>query len=336
MKPSEELMLLLELNGFDIAKFKLKKQLEYEKTGNIDLYKHKNYADLIVSHYQFEENKDYFHRNPLTYREQWGKDIESVDQFYFKHAELDYELTLREFMKLKSFNDVQKESILYDVFDTWVEEYRESSITQMENLREMIKLLPKKSKRHKKPRKGPMIFMALLTILLAFLYKNPEVLKPAFLTLTHNIVDKYNGLLYDNNWFSFLGFITILLTSLYAIANVSFTRFIRDIRSEKNKHALRTFDKWDNDMKNIRLEQSGILEDYVDQIIKNPKKTYFEISKLIGPEILMDKFKRYVTMVELKYDWMTKNYSLLMKWLRRIFIIALLFNIAFYVLGIFL
>ena len=34
MKPSEELMLLLELNGFDVLKFKLKKQLEFEKTGN--------------------------------------------------------------------------------------------------------------------------------------------------------------------------------------------------------------------------------------------------------------------------------------------------------------
>jgi len=31
MKSSEELMLLLELNGYDVKKFKLRKQLEYEE-----------------------------------------------------------------------------------------------------------------------------------------------------------------------------------------------------------------------------------------------------------------------------------------------------------------
>jgi len=333
MKPSEELMLLLELNKFDIKKYKLKKQLEYEKTGNIDLYKHKTYADLVVSHYLFEENKDYFHRNPLTYREIWGDDVESIDQFYFKHPELDYEMTVREFMKLESFNEVQKESILYDIFDGWVEEYRDSSITQMENLREMIKLLPKKNKRHKKPGKLSMLFTIILIILLAFLYKNPDSLKPAFLTFTHNIVDGYNGMLYDVPWYSFLGMFTVILTAFYAVFNNFLGRFIRDVRSEKNKHAERTFDKWEVDMKNVRLEQSGLLEDYVDRIIKKPKKTYLEIKKVIGPEILMDKFKRYVTMVEFKYDWMTKNYSKLMKWLRRTLLLSLLFNVVFYVVG---
>ena len=95
MKKSEELMLLLELNGFDIAKYKLKKQLEYEKTGNIDLYKHKRFSDLLVSHYSFAEEKDHFHRNPLTYKDSWGENVQSIDQFYFNHTELDGEMTLK-------------------------------------------------------------------------------------------------------------------------------------------------------------------------------------------------------------------------------------------------
>lgn len=333
MKPSEELMLLLELNGFDTIKFKLKKQLEYEKTGNIDLYKHKKYADLVMSHYLFEENKDYFHRNPLTYRDLWSEEVKSIDQFYFKHPELDYEMTVREFMGLSSFNDVQKESILYDIFDTWVEEYRDASITQMENLREMIKLLPKKNKRHKKPNKLPFVFSLVFILLLAFLYKNPETLKPGFLQFTHNIVDNYNGLLYDVDWYSFLGVVAVFLMGLYAVYTNFLSRFIKDVRSEKNKHAEKTFDRWEEDMKTIRLEQSGLLEDYVDKVIKNSKKTFLDIKSLIGPELLMDKFKRYVTMVELKYDWMTKNYKKLMKWNRRLFLISILLNIGFYLVG---
>ena len=150
VKSSEELMLLLELNGFDIKKFKLKKQLEYENTGNLQLYKHKKYADLIVCHYSFDEDYDYFHRNPLTYQDSWDKAVNSIDQFYIKHPDLEKEMTLNEFLNLKKFNAINRESILYDVLDNWVEEYREASITQMENLREMVKLLPKKSRKYKK------------------------------------------------------------------------------------------------------------------------------------------------------------------------------------------
>lgn len=333
MKSSEELMLLIELNGYDITKYKLKKQLEYEKNGNIDLYKHKKYADLIVSHYQFEENTDYFHRNPLTYRELWGEEVKSLDQFYFKHPEIDVEMTVREFMQLTTFNEVQKESILYDIFDGWVEEYREASITQMENLKQMIELLPKKSKRHKKPRRGPFIISVLLILLIALLYKNPEILKPSMFGFTHNLVDGYNQALYDSDWYSFLGVFSMFLLAGYAVYNNFLARFIRDVRSEKNKHALRTFDKWEEDMKNVRLDQSGLLEDYVDRLIKKPKNTFQDIKLMIGPELLMDKFKRYVFMVERKYDWMTKNYKNLMRWGRRGFTVALLLNIVFYVVG---
>jgi hypothetical protein len=333
MKPSEELMLLLELNGFDIQKYKLKKQLEYEKTGNIDLFKHKKYADLVTSHYLFEENKDYFHRNPLMYRETWGEEVQSIDQFYFKHPELDYQLTIKEFLQLKSFNDVQKESIMYDVLDGWVEEYREASIVQMEHLREMIRLLPKKSRKYKKPSKGPMLFMIILLLFSAFLYRTPEVLKPAFLTFVHPIVDNYNELLYDVSWYSFIGFVTILLTGFYIVANNALTRYIRDVRSEKNKHAEWMFDKWEKDLEKTRLLQSGQLEDYVDQVLKNNKKTFLDIKTMIGPEILMDKFKRYVFTVENRYDWMTKYYSSLMRWLRRSLALAIVFNLVFYIVG---
>ena len=334
MKSGEELMLLLELNGYDIQTYKLKKQLEYEKTGNIDLYRHKKYADLILSHYQFKDKKDYFHRNPLMYRESWGEEVQSIDQFNFKHPELDYEMTLRDFMKLKSFNEVQKESILYDIFDKWVEEYRDSSITQMEHLRELIQRLPKKSKRHKKPSKIPFVIGVVMLLVLAFLFKNPETLKPAFLGFTHGYVDSINGLLYDVPWFSFVGLITSILTGLYVVYHNFLNRFIRDVRSEKNKHAIKMFDRWEEDMSDIRLEQSGKMEDYVDYLLKNPNKSFYDIKKIAGPEKLMDKFKRYVMMVGHKYDWMTKNYKKLMRYHVLGFLLVFLLNIIFYGLSL--
>ena len=115
MKSSEELMLLLELNGFDIKKYKLKKQLEYEENGNLELYKHKKYADLIVCHYSFNEDSDFYHRNPLTYQDTWDAEVSSIDQFYLIHPDLEKDITLREFLDMKKFNEINRESILYDV-----------------------------------------------------------------------------------------------------------------------------------------------------------------------------------------------------------------------------
>lgn len=333
MKPSEELMLLLELNGFDILKFKLKKQLEYENSGNLDLYKHKKYADLIVCHYQFQEDEDFLHRNPLTYRSDWAKSINSIDQFIFLHPDLEGEFTLKEFLSLKDFDAINRESILYDVLDAWVEEYREASITQMENLREMVKLLPRKSKKYRKPSKVAFLVTVLLSLLGMMLYKNPTMLQPAFIIFIANFVGDLNQLLYDIPWFSLLGVSGILLLASYAVLNNALSRFIKDVRSEKNKHAERTFDKWEVDMKNSRLKQSGVLEDYVDLVVKKPSKSFLELKTLIGPEILMKKFKAYVRMIEGKYDWMTKHYSKLMFALRILFLVSIFVYIAFFGVG---
>lgn len=336
MESSEELMLLLELNGFDIKKFKLKKQLEYEKTGNLDLYKYKKYADLIVCHYSFEEDSDFLHRNPLTYQESWDNEAYSIDKFYISHPDLEEPMILEEFLKLKDFNQINRESILYDVLDGWVEEYREASITQMENLREMVKLLPKKSRKYKKTSKVTFIFSILLAVSVMFLFKSPDTLKPTFLgflTFWPALIDDYVQLLYDVPWYSFLGNVAIVLMIGYAVLNNFISRYVKDVRSEKNKRAEQTFDKWEQNMKDTRLKQAGILEDYVDLVTKNPKKSELELKTLIAPSVLLNKFKTYVLMVERRYDWMTKYYKTLFKVLRIEYLVAILVYIAFFFVG---
>jgi len=334
MKHSEELMLLLELNGFDILKFKLKKQLEFEDSNNLDLYKHKKFSDLVVSHYLFQDNREYYTRNPLTYQNDWDSDVKSLDQFFIKHPDLEGSITLKEFLELKDFNVVSKESILYDVLDTWVEEYREASITKMENLRQMIALLPKKSKKYRKPSKGLFLLALIMGSVGILLYKNPEAIQPSMFSFIGDFVGQVNQHLYDIPWYSFLGLMSILTILLYVILNRSFSRFIKDVKGEKSKHAERTFTKWENDMKKQRLKQAGLLEDYVDKVIKPSSKTFLDITTLIGPEILMDKFKAYVSMIEKKYDWMRKHYSRFMFYLRMVFLFSFILNAIFITVGI--
>lgn len=326
MKASEELMLLLELNNFDIAKYKLKKQLEYENSGNLELYKYKKLQDLLVSHYNFKGEKEFNHKNPLTYRETWPEEAASIDQFYVNHPDIKGEVTLKEFLNDPSFNEINKESILYDILDGWVEEYREASISMMENLREMVILLPKKNKKYKRPSKIAFFAMVLLTIFMIMVFRKPENL---FFTPLKQI----NQLLYDNDLFSFFGLITLLTPAVYAISNNAFSRFIKDVRSEKNKHVEKTFDKWEEDMKNSRLKQSGMLEDYVDLVVKKPDKSKLELKTLIEPGLLMNKFKNYVKMIEAKYDWMTKHYQTLVFSLRMMFIASNVIVILFIAVG---
>ena len=147
------------------------------------------------------------------------------------------------------------------------------------------------------------------------------------------LVDDYVQLLYDVTWYSLLGNLVIVLMIGYAVLNNFISRYIRDVRSEKNKRAEQTFDKWEQNMKDARLKQAGILEDYVDLITKHPKKSELQLKTLIGPSILLDKFKSYVLMVERRYDWMTKYYSTMFKVLRIEYIIAILMYIFFFLIG---
>lgn len=333
MTSGEELMLLLELNGYDINKYKLKKQLEFEKTGNYDLYKHKKFASLIVSHYNYVENKDVFRRNPLQYDESWSADPISLDDFIVKHHDIQGEVTLKEFLKMDSIGEVSRESILYDIFDNWVEDYRESSIIQMENLREMIKLLPKKNNKYRKPSRIAFLTSIFLALSLILIYKNPSFLQPKIFPFIGDSTNQIHSLLFQSNLFSFLGILSILSLVTYAVLSNLTTKLIKDARLSKSKRTLEIFDKWDKNIKDLRIDQSGYLEDYVDQVMQNKENSYMDVSILGKPEILLTKFKDYVRLVEGRFDWTKKNYSKMSKILRYIFIGATLFNILFYVMG---
>lgn len=333
MKPSEELMLLLELNKFDVLKFKLKKQLEFEQSGNEQLYRNKKLADLLISNYTYVDDQDYLHRNPLMYKEHWGKEGISIDQFYVKHPDLEDNVTLQDVLLSNEFDDVHKESILYDILDGWVEDYRESSIVRMENLREMVRLMPKKSKKYKKPSRLAFFMALIFALVLMFVYMSPSTLSIPIFPFIGNLINNFVPYLYDVWWYAILGNIAIYMLIFYVVANSFFRRYMKDIRSEKNKHAEKTFDKWDQDMKNKRLEQAGVLEDYVNLVIKKPKKSQLDVSTLTAPELLMDKLKNYVMMIERKYDMMTKYYKTYRRILRLWFVLSILCTAAFYLVG---
>ena len=333
MTHGEELMLLLELNGYDVEKYRLKKQLEFEKTGNLELYKQKKLSDLFISHYTFHDDENYLYRNPLTYRKDWNLEIQSLDEFHVKHPDIEKDMTLKEFIMDTKFNDIGKESILYDILDKWVEEYRDASVTEMANLRRMITLMPKKIKKQKKPSKILFLFSIIMALLIIFVYQSPASLQLAVFPFITPIIEGIVAQLYEVNWYSFLGVFTIFILILYAVTNSFFSRFIKDVRGEKNKNADRTFKKWEKDMEKKRIEQSGILEDYVEKAMQNHELTFLDINSLTGPRDLMQRLKDYVRSVEARYDNMTKNHRRFMRYMLLAYILGFLGFVAFFMIG---
>lgn len=333
MKSGEELMLLLELNGYEVKKYRLKKQLEFEKTGNSNLYKHKKLSNLLLDHYTYVENTDYYKRNPLTYNEFWANDAMSIDDFYVTHPDIEGTVTLKHFLDDDTYNDISRESILYDIFDNWVEEYREASITNMENLREMITLLPKKNNKYRKPSRIAFIISILLASITVLIYKNPEIVRVKLIPALNDNAMFINDLLHKSSLYSFLGVLSIMSLVIYAILSNLVKRLLVSTRLEKNKKVMKIFNKWDKDIQTLRLDQSGFLEDYVDQVMNNKDNSEFKIIHLGKPEILLLKLKEYVRKVEFRFDWSKKNYSKVSQVLRILFIGAIVFNILFYVIG---
>ena len=333
MTHGEELMLLLELNGYDVEKYRLKKQLEFETTGNLDLYKKKKLSDLLISHYTFHDDENYLYRNPLTYQKDWNLEIQSLDEFHVKHPDLTKDMTLKEFIQDPNFNDIGKESILYDILDKWVEEYREASITEMANLRRMIALMPKKIKKQKKPSKILFVISLIMALLIIFVYQSPASLQIAVFPFITPIIEGIVTQLYNVTWYSFLGVFTIFILLLYAVTNNFFTKFIKDVIGEKNKNADRTFQKWEKDMEKKRIEQSGVLEDYVEKTMQNKTITALDINLLTGPRDLMQRLKDYVRNVEARYDNMTKNHRRFMRYMLLAYILGFLGFVAFFVIG---
>ncbi len=335
MTPGEELMLLLELNDYDVTKYRIKKFLEFDQNfHDISLVNQRTLKDLLVTYYTYDNSQDDRYKNPLTYKKSWPLEIETLDEFYVSHIDLESTMTLKEFIELDTFNSLTKESILYDIFDGWIEDYRNASIQQMEDLEKLVELLPKKIKKQRKPSLLAFVLTTLIGLMLALLYQSPESLTFGIFPFLTPMVDKLNGLLYEIPWYSLFGVVTIFLLFGHSIFNLFFKKFIKDVRGEKSKYAERMFSKWFDDMEKERLKQSGILEDYVEKVMKDSKHARLPMSELAGPEILLDKFKNYVRSINNRFDKMAKYHKQFMRYLRILLFVSMLMTIAFIAIGL--
>jgi hypothetical protein len=365
MRPSEELMLLLELNGFDILKYRLKKQLEFAQEHPLKNTSVKTFKQLLIDHTKVKKSEDFTLKNPLSFSDAFPAEITSLDQFVVNHSDFVKPMTIKSFAQESIFNDIQKESILYDILDQYVDEYREYTVGQMEVIKELMRdiskrrvpffvtIIPflglfnrlglfkkasqyKRNTKYKKSYRTPS-FLAFLLMIIAFLilgltYHSPETLNLGIFGGLYTYINDANLLKNIFPLYNAFGFFTMLIVSISLVYHFVISRFIKDAREEKDKTLMASFDKWNKHIENERLKQAGLLEDYVDQVLQNQDNTFYEMDKLKGPQALLNKFELYVMNKEKKFDWMSKNYNTLLLWSRRSFILTIATTILFLLL----
>ena len=176
MKANEKLILMLDLNNYNIDNLFLKKQIESEKTGNLDLHKCNKYSELIISDYLHENNEDYTGSNPFSYRSDLWKEVESLDQLVIKHPDVGKKLDIKNFLSIEIFSNDEKRNILNDVTDNWLEEYQEASAESLKNLQELFFITTKdKNNYYRKPRKIVVVIGLVITLFNLVLFVRPQI-----------------------------------------------------------------------------------------------------------------------------------------------------------------
>ncbi len=329
MKPSEKLILMLELNNYNIDSLFLKKQIDSEKTGNIELHNSNNFSDLIICNYLFEEDKDYTSRNPLSYRVGTSEEVDSLDQFVIKHPDVGKQLSIKDFLSIEIFSDTEKRNILTDVIHKWLDEYKEARSVSSKNLQELFFNITGDNSKYRKPSKIIFIIGFVFAIFTTILIVRPQALQHDIFSSFSNFVDDWSQLLHDTFLYSVFGVFTILLFILYACQYYAVLYRIRGIMKEKTSKVIRRIYKRDTEMNKTISKQSRVLEKYVDLVIKKPERSKLQIKKLNSLETLLNKYRVYVKKVERKYYLMIKNHSKKMKRLRATYISYILLNLAF-------
>lgn len=334
MKASEKLILMLDLNNYNIDNLFLKKQIESEKTGNLDLHKCNRYSELIICDYLHEHNEDYTRSNPFSYKNDLWGEVKSLDQLIIKHPDVGKKLSIKDFLSIEIFSGNEKRNILNDVTDNWLEEYKKARTKSLNNLQELFFITTKdKNNYYRKPRKIAIIIGLLLSLFNIVLFIRPQMLQFGLDSSFTNYIDSWNQLLHDNPLYSVFGAFTILMFTLYTYKNYSLTRRIRSIVKEKTSNVLKRIYKWETELNKVISKQSKKLKKYVDLVLKKPERSSFELKKLNDQSALLVKYRTYVKKVERKYYWINKNYSVKIKRLRIIYFSFILCDVVFIALA---
>jgi hypothetical protein len=262
MTAGEELMVFLEMNGYNIAKYKKKQQLSKFKTGNISLMHKKTLEDFLLTYYQ-SENSEVLHINPLIYIDLWQKhkiEKEKVEifDFYIIHPRIEADITLQSFIDDATIKEEIKRRILNEVIDKWVQDYKEYSKAIVSNINEWADEMIEDVEYYRIPTLFKTIGISVVFIILFLTY---------FSKIT--FFNMYQQEIMKTVWFNIYFIAIFTIAAIYIVKTDLFRKRVKNVKTSWKKQIVRQERKIDKQLDKFTF----VFEDLIvnDELIKRRK-----------------------------------------------------------------
>lgn len=262
MTSGEELMVFLEMNGYNITKYKLKKQLSQVKRGQISLMNKNSLQEFLLEYYN-SEDVSILHTNPLIYLELWNKQkIEkekvNIFDFFIEHPRIESVMTLQSFIDDATIKEEIKRRILNEIINKWVRDYKEYTKAIVDNTNEWADAMMKDVEYYRIPTMYKTIGIALVFIILFLSYFS----NLSFFKIYHQAI-------VQTQWFNVYFIIVFVLAAVYVIRTDLFRKKVKNVKVTWKKHIVKQENKIDKQLDKFAFEFENLIEN--DELISRRK-----------------------------------------------------------------
>lgn len=323
MTSGEELMIFLEMNGYDITKYKIKKQLTCFRTGNISLMHKQTLEDFLLSYYNTKD-LDVLLTNPLIYLDLWknlkrDKDKVDIFDFHITHPRIEEETTLQGFMDDATIKEDIKNRILKEVVKQWVKEYKEYLDATTKNINTWTEVMMKDIEYFRVPTIYKTIGISLVFAVLLITYLSPI-----------SSLNFYRQALVDHIWFNVFYIVPFLLSVMYIVRTDLFRKKVKDVKSTWHSKNLKIEQSIDKTLEKFDFEFESLIQN--DEII-NRRQVQKKLSKINTIKDYLNKLYKQVFSLEKDYNKVLNKYEFRLHFKDVFFYIIISLSVIYLLMG---
>lgn len=299
MTAGEELMVFLEMNGYDISKYKLKKQLSFFKIGKISLIHKKTLEDFLLTYYK-SEDLDVLHTNPLIYLDLWknhkvDKVKVSIFDFYIKHSRIENTVTLQSFIEDATIKEEIKRRILNEIVNKWVQDYKEYSQAVFSNVNEWADLMMRDVEYFRIPTIYKTLAICVVFVVLFLSYFSPIT-----------FFNMYNQAILQTLWFNIYFIVAITVTTIYILRTDLFRKKVKNVKVSWKKQIIKNEKKMNKKLEKFSFQFDNLFEN--EKLISR-KKTLKKLNCLKIVNSQVEEIKKQIFAFEKGYNKVLCNYE---------------------------
>lgn len=298
MTATEELLVFLELNGYDVNKFKYQMQLTKELQGNTNLLQQNTIQNFLEEYYS-STKVDLLHSNPFIYTVLWeqkkvDKEKVSIEDFYITHERVEEDLTIYQFVNDQTIKDDIKIRILSDQITKWIREYKSYIKRSLFVQNEWLELMTREVEYQQTPPITKLI-IAIVTFLLVIITLSPPFMESAI----------YLDAIMNQFWFMLY---TILFVGFILITISKYDHYRQKFKRVKGKEYTSFQKKRQNILTTLETVEID-LNTLIDQDEIVPKKVFIKrINRIIKINNKISRYKNDVIFFESIYLFVIKHY----------------------------